>query len=393
MRAVDVRPDPIRTVLLLGLLAGGLGLAFVSHAPNRIVAPRPLPLWEVVGVAPLTVLAVVVGVLAVTACRRGMMGHWLAGHWLAGAAAAVLLPVLLAVAGLAAAGLTAGGSPAARVSFGAGYWIATAATALLLLDALRRGRVGLAAMTAVAAVLAAAITVMAVAGWLDHLSIAREIATRRPEVAAALLRHGLLSGIAVAASLPIGAALGAIGWRCPRAGRPIFAVLGLLQTIPSLALFALLIEPLTWLSAAVPALSAAGISGIGVAPAVIALTLYGLLPMARAVETGLDAVPPGVLEAARGMGLSPGQVMLRVALPLALPAVLGGIRIVLVQVIGLAVVAALIGAGGLGTFVFQGLGQGANDLVLLGALAVIALALVADGLLRLARAGVVRRLA
>ena len=113
----------------------------------------------------------------------------------------------------------------------------------------------------------------------------------------------------------------------------------------------------------------------------IALVLYGLLPIARNTQAGLLSVPASVTDAARGMGLTPRQVVTSVSLPLALPSLLAGLRIVTIQTIGMGVVAALIGAGGLGSFVFLGLGQTAIDLVLLGALSTIALALAADALL------------
>ena len=152
----------------------------------------------------------------------------------------------------------------------------------------------------------------------------------------------------------------------------------MLQTIPSIALFGLLIVPLSSLAAAVPGLAALGVGGIGAAPAVIALVLYALLPIVRNTVGGLAGVDRAVIDAARGMGLNGYQIFSQIELPLALPVLLAGLRIVIVQTVGLAVVAALIGAGGLGTFVFEGLGQYALDLVLLGALPAILLALVAD---------------
>ena len=130
-----------------------------------------------------------------------------------------------------------------------------------------------------------------------------------------------------------------------------------------------------------PALAALGVAGIGPAPAIIALVLYALLPVVRNTAAGIAGVDPAVVEAARGMGMSPRQVLARIELPLAVPVLLAGLRIVVVQAIGLAVVAALIGAGGLGSFVFEGLGQDAIDLVLLGALPAILLALAADFLM------------
>jgi len=121
--------------------------------------------------------------------------------------------------------------------------------------------------------------------------------------------------------------------------------------------------------------------------------LYALLPVARNTLTGIGDVSPAAIDAARGMGMTPGQVFWQVEVRLALPVLIAGLRIVTVQAIGLAVVAALIGAGGLGTFVFDGIGQYATDLVLLGALPAILLALAADFLLRLLAAALSRRYA
>jgi osmoprotectant transport system permease protein len=139
--------------------------------------------------------------------------------------------------------------------------------------------------------------------------------------------------------------------------------------------------PLAALAAAFPALAALGVSGIGAAPAVVALFLYSLLPIVGNVVVGLSRVSPAAVDAARGMGLTGGQVLRQVELPLALPTILTGIRIVLVQNIGLVTIAALIGGGGLGTFVFQGIGQTAIDLVLLGAIPTVVLAFSASVLL------------
>jgi osmoprotectant transport system permease protein len=173
----------------------------------------------------------------------------------------------------------------------------------------------------------------------------------------------------------------------------VFAVLNILQTIPSIALFGLLIVPLSALVAAVPWLAAIGIAGIGVTPAIIALVLYELLPVAHNTSAGLAAVDPATVEAGRGIGLSNRQIFWQLELPLAVPVFLAGLRIVTVQAIGLAVVAALIGAGGLGTFVFEGLGQYAVDLVLLGALPAIFLALGADFILQVVLSLLRRRFA
>jgi osmoprotectant transport system permease protein len=151
--------------------------------------------------------------------------------------------------------------------------------------------------------------------------------------------------------------------------------------------------PLSALATAVPSLARLGIGGIGMAPALIALVLYALLPVVRSTVAGIGGVDSAVVDAARGMGMTRRQRFWRVELPLAMPVLLAGLRIVTVQAIGLAVVAALIGAGGLGSFVFEGLGQYAADLVLLGALPAIGLALAADFLLQSATALLPRRTA
>ena len=142
-----------------------------------------------------------------------------------------------------------------------------------------------------------------------------------------------------------------------------------------------------------PAVAAIGIRGIGLAPAIIALVLYSLLPVVRNTHAGFAGVDRAVIETAQGMGLTRQQIFRRVELPLAMPVLLAGLRIVTVQAIGLAVVAALIGAGGLGAFVFQGLGQNAVDLVLLGAMPAILLALAADFILQILTAFARQRVA
>jgi osmoprotectant transport system permease protein len=212
-------------------------------------------------------------------------------------------------------------------------------------------------------------------------------------VAGALSRHIVLVAAAIGPAVLIGFPLGVAAVRRPGWQGSVFAVLNLLQTIPSIALFGLLIVPLSALATAVPSLARLGIGGIGMAPALIALVLYALLPVVRSTVAGIGGVDSAVVDAARGMGMTRRQRFWRVELPLAAPVLLAGLRIVTVQAIGLAVVAALIGAGGLGSFVFEGLGQYAADLVLLGALPAIGLALAADFLLQSATALLYRRTA
>jgi osmoprotectant transport system permease protein len=228
-------------------------------------------------------------------------------------------------------------------------------------------------------------------GVFDDLSIMREYAVNASRFAREAQRHlGLAFGSLLAAVL-VGLPLGVACHRQPRMREAVLAALNFIQTVPSIALFGILMAPLAALAAAVPALATLGVSGIGAAPAVVALFLYALLPIVANTVVGLGRVPPAAVDAARGMGLTGGQVLRQVEFPLALPTILTGIRIVLVQNIGLVTIAALIGGGGLGAFVFQGIGQTAIDLVLLGAIPTVvfafAAAVVLDAFIAFTRRG------
>ncbi|KAA0682247.1 ABC transporter permease [Roseomonas genomospecies 6] len=363
-----------RVALLLGavIVAAALALPFLGFAPNRLLSGKGIPLsavagggWNGVALLPFAAL------LAVPFLRVGRVVNALyAGAGVLSAAGLVWL------AGQHAALLAATAAPAARTSFGAGFWVMEAAALLAVLDGVRRLGLGPVGRIAVGALAAALIGGQLATGHLDQLSIMKEYANQRDVFAAAVLRHAALVAAALVPTLLIGVPLGVSAQRSPAVGRLVFPVLNVVQTIPSIALFGLLLAPL----------SALGVGGVGPVPAVIALTLYSLLPIARNCAAGLAGVPEPVREAARGMGMTPRQVFWRVEVPLALPVLLSGLRITLVQAVGLAAVAALIGAGGLGAIMFQGLFANALDLVLLGAVPVILLAVAADAVLKLASA-------
>jgi osmoprotectant transport system permease protein len=256
--------------------------------------------------------------------------------------------------------------------------------AFAVIDAVQRLRLTPLLRLLVAAALSAYVVAMLLNGTLGQLSLLREFAAQRGAFFAELARHAELVVGAVVPALLIGVPLGLWATRRPPVKPALFGTLNILQTIPSVALFGLLIAPLSALAVAVPLLGRLGIHGIGMAPAILALVLYALLPVVRNSVAGIEAADPAAIEAARGLGFTPRQIFFRAQLPLGLPVFLAGLRIVLVQTIGLAVIAALIGGGGLGSFIFQGIGQYAIDLVLLGAIPVTLLALAAEFLLRLA---------
>lgn len=190
-----------------------------------------------------------------------------------------------------------------------------------------------------------------------------------PEVVlVALWQHVELSAAALAVAFAIGLPLGVLLART-RAVRPAaLAALGALYAVPSLALFALL----------VPAL------GLGFAPAVTGLTVYALIIICNNVVAGIVGVDSAVVESARGIGMSSPQILLRIELPLALPVIVGGLRIAAVAVVFIASIAALVDAGGLGTLILAGIDQNNLQKAVAGTVACVALALVVDGLLRFA---------
>ncbi|HEX7969119.1 MAG TPA: ABC transporter permease [Stellaceae bacterium] len=373
-------------VLVLAGLVGGLGLAFLTQAPNRLVSGRPIPLTSLDGGMSLMALPPSLVLLAAPFLPQRRIVHALVAM-----AAAGFLLTLLWLAGAQAAAVAATAPRAARTSLGGGFWVLVVCAALTLIDAEHRLGLNPAARLLAGAAVLAAIALLAASGALDHLAIIREYAERRALVADALLRHVTIVLAALVPTVMLGAPLGALAQRDRALRAALFPALNLVQTIPSIALFGLLIAPLSALAGLFPRLGELGIGGVGVAPAVIALILYSLLPIARNTAEGLDTVSPAAIEAAQGIGMTPRQVFWRVEMPLALPVFLSGLRIATVQAVGLAVVAALIGAGGLGAIMFQGLFADALDLVLLGAIPVILLALAADALLRLATARAARQ--
>jgi osmoprotectant transport system permease protein len=256
-----------------------------------------------------------------------------------------------------------------------------AAAALALADALRRLSPSPVIRIVIGAVATLPVLAVIATGRADQLAILREYAAQRDVFAAALLRHVELVLGALVPTLAIGLPLGLLAVRRASLRAPLFSTLNVIQTIPSIAMFGLLMAPLGALAHLAPGLERLGVSGIGMAPAILALMLYALLPIARNTQAGFASVPASVLETARGMGMTRRQILWSVEIPLALPVVLAGVRITLVQLIGLAVLAALVGAGGLGAIMFQGLFADALDQVLLGVIPVVLLAMAADAAL------------
>jgi osmoprotectant transport system permease protein len=185
-------------------------------------------------------------------------------------------------------------------------------------------------------------------------------------VAARFGEHLVLVVVALAIALAIALPLGVLAARRPRTGAIVLGALGAIYTIPSLALLAILVT----------------LFGLGAPTAIVALVVYAQMILVRNIAAGLAGVSPAALDAADGLGFTRLQRLLRVEFPLALPALLGGVRIATVSLIAIATVAAWIDAGGLGALVFEGLHQNNPDKIIAGSLGAIALAVVAELVLR-----------
>jgi osmoprotectant transport system permease protein len=374
------------------------------------------------------------------------------------ASAALVITVLYV--GLGARELMAGARASARVSLLGGVWLSLLACYFVMFGAL--GELRARPWTRVLLVAPGLLIVsgLILGGSLADLGLSRELLGQGGDFRLELGRHLALAGTSLLLATLIGIPAAILSARNDAVARWVLPGAGLFQTLPSLALFGLMLSPLALLGqnvtvarallvivagfaplallpflrgasrqtrsllttfaliwALIPGLlltvilavlannaaaallgagslprwpgpdaplASLGVRGIGSAPALIALTLYALLPIIRNAFTGLKGVPAAATEAGRGMGMSPAQVLRRVELPLALPLIIEGLRAAAVLTIGIATVAYLIGAGGLGVFIQRGIDQVVPDLVLLGAIPVIVLALAADALLRLA---------
>jgi osmoprotectant transport system permease protein len=197
------------------------------------------------------------------------------------------------------------------------------------------------------------------------MNVAHFFLQHHEEILELTLEHLWLVGISTLLAVVIGIPLGILSARWPAWNRPVLGSANVIQTIPSLALFGFLL-PVPWIGARADRL------------AILALTLYALLPVIRNTFTGIRGVDPAVVEAGRGMGMTGGQLLFQVELPLAVSVILAGVRVAVVVSVGLATIAAAIGAGGLGELIFRGLAMVNNELILAGAVPAAVLALIAD---------------
>jgi osmoprotectant transport system permease protein len=352
---------------------------WLTHRPNRLAEGEAMALWSFAGAG----CPLVLGFLWFTCVAIGTSTSERLRAVVRGIISAVILIVGLGITGYGASSLRDDPGSAARVSLSAGFWT-TFLAAYMQVFASRRRLSGSRWLRSLVTWLApAGAAVLLLSGWLSDLSLMQEFSAQSGRFRQELAGHFYLFGVSVGMGTLIGIPLGILATRRRWAEKVIFSVTNTTQTIPALALFGLLMAPLAALINAFPSLRQAGIRSIGATPAIIALTAYSLLPIVRNTHASIRQIEADLLEVSRGMGMTPLEVFLRVELPLSAPLIVDGVRTAAVQTVGNAVLAALIGAGGLGFFVFKGLSETAPDLILLGVLPTIALALLVDGILRL----------
>ena len=350
------------------------GLPLLRLAKNRLVVGEPVYALDGAGiVAGFGPEIEAVSALVLGAALLARTGRTRVGLGGATVLLALALALLVLALGNTAEDLLAGEPSAARAGLAAGAWAGLALLAGGLAHLSGRMAVpGLGAGLAVAFL--AFVALAGSAGALGSLSLAVEFAVRGTAVGGALVRHLLLSGGAVLLAL-----CGAVLLSLWRPGQGLVAILvGGIQVVPAVALFGALVALASGLLRAVPSLREAGFSALGPAPALVGIAAYLLLPLWRGLALALAAPDPATLDAAEALGLTPRKILFQVRLPIGAGILIGALRVACVQAIGLATLGALVGAGGLGGIVFDGMAQFAPDLILLGAIPIVVLSLAVE---------------
>lgn len=365
---------------LLGALVTFAG-PFLIFRPNRVQSGVSAEALEVFGAAGWVLLSawLLTGALSLLPLRIPVAAGPAA--LVRGLLAAATLPVSLFMASKVAEGFAAEAGHLARTSLGAAFWLSVLAAYCVLFSSVS----GLSsrAMRAVVSLLApVAVVTLVATGALNQLSVMAEYANIRSTFWEHFWQHVAYTLGASGVALVFGVALGVWAAKRTFAESAIFGVLGVAQVMPALAFVGLLIVPMGWLRDTLPFARELGVAGIGWAPVFAVLLLYALFPITRNTFSAIRTLDAGVLDAARGMGMGAMQRVFSVELPLAAPVVLAGVRIALVQTAAGAIIAALVGGGGLGRIVFYGVEQTAEDLVLLGVIPIVGLGLLLDVVMR-----------
>ncbi len=358
-------------LIAISLLCLPLGV----YRPNRIVSGSAITIQSLFEVVGLLGTVALLGLLGAYALNRGgerqTLFPWVIGTF-PGLILCGLSWLLVWRSPLTDLPFFTDIPKAARVSPGGGFWVFL--IGILLLQGARGHFKKRAAFTLTVTV------AVVILGLSPNLSLYKELLNVKTTFIPELLRHMTLAFVSVLVAILPGIWFGYMSFRFQKLRSPIMTVVNFFQVVPTLSLLGLLMIPLSFLSAEIPLLATMGIRGIGFAPAFIVLWLYCLLPLTANALAGFEQIETSVIASALAMGMTQRQLFWRVLLPLAAPLILAGIRTATTQNIGNTILAGLIGGGGMGALIFLGLSQSASDLVILGTLPVVLMALLADSL-------------
>lgn len=367
----------------VGLIAAAMGLAallalpFGRVRPFRLASGEPVAMLEALA-RPAALLPVVAWLVIVVFSLARPWSRSSAA--VRGVTSGALLVLLLWLSEIAAQRTLPGVGTFARYSIGAGVWASMFLAVAVVMDS-RRGLGSGAWSNAVAGIGPLGAAALIASGALGSLGMAAEYRNVSDEFWLWTAQHILYAVVSMTVALAVGITLGILAFGNRRVAEPVFSATSVVQTIPGLAMVGILAVPLG-LAGRLPFLRSIGVGVIGWAPVVVALTLYALLVLVRNTYVGLASVPEAVVDAGRGMGMTGPQLLRKVQLPLASPIMFSGTRTAFQQTIGNATLAYFVAAGSLGRPIFSGVSQQADDLVLVGSVALVTLALTTDIILR-----------
>lgn len=357
------------------LLASGVQLLswtlpFFTLRENRVVSGQILYSWDALPIGVCIAVGLGVSIALALAARAADQRRMSLLY----GAIILLQIIMLCIAMMQTSAYTDALGKNARIGLQVGFWTMIVSSVIIAEQVTKRAQRGV-KEGLIALIALVFVGSVAIGAW-DHVGIYKEFINNQSRFFSELLNHIFLVLLSVGTATVIGIPLGIYSWRNKAIGKIVFPIVNSINTIPSLALFGLIIAPLSALTHAFPALRAIGITGIGNAPAFIALSLYALLPIVQNTYSGLANIPHSIINAAIGMGMNNRQLWRYIEFPIAFALIFNGFRIAMIQTVGNATVAALIGAAGLGNFIFRGLGSATTDLIMLGVLPIVLLALV-----------------
>ena len=361
-----------KVLLLLGAIGAAVAflIPLVEVKPNRIAAGQKIKTLEYLGIWGMLIIVGWVILMALSLYGNKERGKFVT---LTGIVWGILLVCLIP----SKAGEMSILGENFRISLASGFYIQVFCIYIILSSYIHGSGWKLWKTLALGLVLILLLAWGVSLGYFDDLSLIKEYRAREVQFYTNLRIHAILSTASVFTGAIVAVPLGYLAYAKKKLEGKIMVPLSIIETIPSLSLFGILLVPLSGLGR-LGLFRAIGVSGIGWAPAYVALSLYTLLPIGRNTLTGFQSINKDVVEAAKGMGMSKGKILRSIEVPLAFPVIFAGIRIAFIQTIGGAVLAGLVGGGGMGSFVFLGLAEASPDLILLGVIPIVFLTVILD---------------